>query len=64
MNNYGRSVRYILHKNGCYFVKHGKGDHDLWYSPLTNRKVTVDGKIPGQHMANEVLKQAGLKKTF
>jgi len=64
MKEYGKVVREILNKNGCYFVRRGKGDHDMWYSPITNRKITVDGKIPGRHMANEVLKQAGLKKMF
>jgi len=64
MGDYTRKVKKILSDNGCHFVRHGKGDHDMWYSPITNRKVTVDGKIPGRHMANEVLKQAGLKKMF
>ena len=64
MKEYGKAVRDILSKNGCYFIKHGKGDHDRWHSPITNRNITVDGKIPSRHMANEVLKQAGLKKQF
>ena len=64
MKEYGKIVRFILIKNGCYFVKHGKGDHDKWHSPITNRNITVDGKIPSRHMANEVLKQAGIKKQF
>ena len=64
MKEYGKAVRDILSKNGCYFLKHGKGDHDRWYSPMTNRTITVDGTIPSRHMANEVLKQAGLKKQF
>jgi len=29
MTGYGKIVRDVLHENGCYFVKHGKGDHDL-----------------------------------
>ncbi|MCL2816427.1 MAG: type II toxin-antitoxin system HicA family toxin [Oscillospiraceae bacterium] len=64
MKEYSKAVREILSKNGCYFVRHGKGDHDIWHCPTTNRNVTVDGTIPSRHMANEVLKQAGLKKQF
>ena len=64
MKEYGKAVRDILSKNGCYFVRHGKGDHDRWYSPITSHSITVDGVIPSRHMANEVLKQAGLKKQF
>ena len=31
-------------KRGCFFKRHGKGDHDIWYSPLTDINFTVDGK--------------------
>ena len=64
MREYGKAVRDILDKNGCYFVRHGKGDHDIWYSPVSNRNITVDGKIYIRHAANNVLKQAGLKDRF
>lgn len=64
MPDYGPEVRRILAANGCRFDRQGKGDHELWYSPITNRKVTVDGKIKSRHTANGVLKQAGLTKAF
>ena len=41
-------------KNGCTFVRHGKGDHDIWFSPISNRPVTVDSKIKSRHTANEI----------
>ena len=47
---------------GCYFVRPGKGDHEIWFSPITGRHVTVDGKILSRHTANGVLKQAGLAR--
>jgi predicted RNA binding protein YcfA (HicA-like mRNA interferase family) len=47
-----------------HFVRHGKGDHDIWFSPISKRHVTVDGKIKSRHTANEILKQAGLPKQF
>ena len=45
MAEYEKKVREVLRKHGCYFVRHGKGDHDIWYSPITDINVAVDGKI-------------------
>ncbi len=64
MAEYEKIVREELKKNGCYFVRHGKGDHDIWYSPITNTNVTVDGKIKSRFTANEIMKQSGIKKQF
>jgi predicted RNA binding protein YcfA (HicA-like mRNA interferase family) len=54
------AVKAILRANGCEFVRHGKGDHDIWRSPHARRPVVVDGKIMSRTTANAVLKQAGL----
>ena len=35
MAEYEKQVRNILTLNGCSFVRRGKGDHDIWYSPIT-----------------------------
>ena len=64
MAEYEKKVREILKQNGCYFVRHGKGDHDIWYSPITQRHVTVDGKIKSRFTANAVLKQSGISYQF
>jgi predicted RNA binding protein YcfA (HicA-like mRNA interferase family) len=65
MAEYEKKVRKILDENGCYFMRHGgRGDHDIWFSPITKRPVTVDGKIPSRHMANVIMKQAGIKYHF
>lgn len=48
----------------CYFERAGKGDHEIWYSPLTERRFVLDNAIKSRHTANAVLKQAGLMKTF
>lgn len=53
-----------LTKAGCQFVRSGKGDHDVWYSPITQRRFVVDQAIKSRHTANAVLKQAGLPKSF
>ena len=64
MAEYEKSVRDILSLNGCYFVRHGKGDHDIWYSPISGRYFTVDGKIKSRHTANAILKQSGIDHRF
>ena len=45
MAEYEKKVRKIMLQNGCTFVRRGKDDHDIWYSPITNRNITVDTKI-------------------
>ena len=64
MAEYEKKVREILRKNKCAFLRRGKGDHDIWYSPITNRSVTVDTKIKSRHTANEILKQSGIDYRF
>ncbi len=57
MAEYEKRVREILTRNNCTFLRHGTGDHDSWYSPLTGRSVTVDTKIKSRHTANAIMKQ-------
>jgi hypothetical protein len=64
MAEYEKKVRELLKRNGCHFVRHGKGDHDIWFSPLTQQHVTVDGKIKSRHTANAILKQSGIDFHF
>ena len=64
MAEYEKKVRKILKENGCCFVRHGKGDHDIWYSPITGKNVAVDSKIKSRHTANEILKQVGIPYKF
>ena len=64
MAEYEKKVRKILSQNGCTFQRRGKGDHDIWYSPITNCHVTVDTKIKSRHTANAILKQSGINYKF
>ena len=64
MAEYEKKVREILAKNQCSFVRHGKGDHEIWYSPITKRSVTVDTRIKSRHTANAILKQSGIGFRF
>jgi hypothetical protein len=61
---YEKKVRRILKDHGCCFIRHGKGDHDIWHSPITGRNFPVDGEIRIRHVANEIMKQAGIDYHF
>ncbi|OIP06773.1 MAG: hypothetical protein AUK53_12015 [Betaproteobacteria bacterium CG2_30_59_46] len=64
MSDYSDKLKELLRNAGCYFDRHGKGDHDIWFSPATGIRFPVDSKIKSRHTANAVLKQAGLPKQF
>lgn len=64
MAEYEKKVRKVLKEHGYFFERHGKGDHDLWYNPTTNKTVTVDGKIKSRHSANGILKEARIDFRF
>ena len=64
MAEYEKKVREILKQHNCTFFRRGKGDHDIWYSPITARHVTVDTKIKSRHTANAILKQSGIDYRF
>jgi predicted RNA binding protein YcfA (HicA-like mRNA interferase family) len=64
VKGFGKAVRDKLNEAGCRFVRHGKGDHDIWYSPIRGQNLTVPVKIMSRHLANKVLKDAGLEKAF
>ena len=52
----------LLRQAGCRHERAGQGDHDIWFSPNTGIRFTVDHKIKSRHTANAVLDQAGLPK--
>ena len=64
MRGYGRLVREALAAADCWFVRHGRGDHDIWRSPLSATPFTVPVEIDSRHTANKILKDAGLSKAF
>jgi ubiquinone biosynthesis protein Coq4 len=64
MAEYEKKVRQKLLEYGCYLSRHGKGDHDIWFSPITNLPITVDGEIKSRHTANAILKRAGITYHF
>ncbi|MGH6787255.1 MAG: type II toxin-antitoxin system HicA family toxin [Novosphingobium sp.] len=42
VDKFGRELKRILRANGCVFVRHGKGDQEIWHSPITDRNFTVE----------------------
>ena len=63
-DNYTPRVKAILRAHRCIFVRHGKGDHEIWQSPINGRRFMVNNNIKSRHWANHTLKQAGLEKAF
>ena len=59
-----RDVKKALLAAGCIFVRQGKGDHEIWFSPISGRNFMVDNAIVSRHWANITLKNAGLPKKF
>ena len=60
MADYTRKVKKLLSQEGCYFIRYGKGDHEIWFSPVTNRNIVVDGSIIKRSSALKTLKKAGI----
>lgn len=64
MATFTPKLKEILRAHGCRYERPGRGDHEIWYSPITDRRFPVDHKILSRHTANAVLKQAGIPKQF
>ena len=64
MPTFTPKLKEILRAHGCTFERPGRGDHEIWYSPITERRFPVDHKILSRHTANAVLEQAGIPKQF
>ena len=64
MSDFAPDVIEIIRAHGRTFVRRGKGDHSIWYSPHSKRNFTVDSKIKSRHSANVIMKQAGISHKF
>ena len=64
MADYTPKLKQFLREAGCTLERPGKGDHEIWFSPITGIRFVVDRTIKSRHTANAVLKQAGLPKHF
>jgi hypothetical protein len=63
-DNFTPAVKKLLREAGCRFERQGRGDHEIWYSPIAKHRFMVDARIKSRHWANHTLKQAGLPKAF
>jgi len=61
-SSHGRELKRILRAHGCTFVRHGKGDHEIWFSPITNLTFAVNSGTRKRFTANGVSKQAGIEE--
>jgi predicted RNA binding protein YcfA (HicA-like mRNA interferase family) len=61
---FDRPLLDLLKAAGCALVRQGKGSHEVWNSPITQRNFAVPVGIPSRHTANAILRQAGLPKAF
>ena len=53
-------LRALLLAHGCTFVRQGKGSHEVWHSPISQRTFPVAVTVTSRMMANAILKQAGI----
>lgn len=57
-----RKLTALLLEHGCMLVRQGKGDHEIWESPITKKRFTVDKGGTNRHTANGALKSAGIDR--
>ncbi|WP_342759616.1 type II toxin-antitoxin system HicA family toxin [Paracoccus sp. S3-43] len=49
VKGYYRELVDLLRAAGCRFVRAGKGDHEIWFSPITEIHFTVDHGCKSRH---------------
>jgi predicted RNA binding protein YcfA (HicA-like mRNA interferase family) len=62
MNGYYQLVVERLKLAGYTFLRSGKGSHEAWTNG--SRIQNLSRNMPSRHMANEIMKQAGLTHRF
>jgi len=56
--------RSVFAQPDSHVERQGKGDHEIWYSPISGLRFPLDADIRSRHTANLILKQAGLDKAY
>lgn len=62
MNGWYSQVIAVLEQHGYRFLRNGKGAHEIWTNGSRNQVVSKN--MPSRHMANEIMKQAGIAHRF
>ncbi|MDR0275347.1 MAG: type II toxin-antitoxin system HicA family toxin [Burkholderiaceae bacterium] len=57
-------LRAILPACGCTMLRQGRGSHEIWFSPVSGQQFPLAVTVLSRHMANAILKQAGIDKRF
>ncbi len=56
------ALKKLLLAHGCEFVRQGKGSHEIWQSPITQKRFSVPVTVVAKPTANVILKQAGINE--
>ncbi|MEM7354786.1 MAG: type II toxin-antitoxin system HicA family toxin [Acidobacteriota bacterium] len=48
--------------HGCRFERQGKGAHEIWYSPRTQRRFVMVRTLKSHHTATAILARAGVER--
>lgn len=62
MNGYYSLVVAKLKEEGYWFLRQGKGSHEVWTNGKRNQIVSKN--MPARDMANTIMKQAGISHKF
>ena len=62
MNGFYALVIQQLKKNDYFFLRNGKGSHEVWTNGLRNQIVSKN--MPSKQMANVIMKQSGSSYKF
>ena len=62
MNGYYSLVIAVLKQHGFSFLRPASGSHEVWSNGRHHQ--TVSRNMPSRHMANAIMKQAGIAHRF
>ncbi len=49
MADFSPELKRLLQSSGCRFERPGKGDHEIWFSPITGIRFPVDKNQVAAH---------------
>jgi len=61
---FDRPRRERLRAAGCSFIRPGKGSHEIWHSPITERNFAVPIGIPSRHTAMRFCGRPAFRRRF
>jgi predicted RNA binding protein YcfA (HicA-like mRNA interferase family) len=63
MNGFEKDVKALLTQHGWQCYRAAKGSHEYW-SKQGHKPITVPHGCKSRHLANQILKQAGINHKF